>query len=179
MRHNFGYIGSLSNGVTLLLPCGYGFDYSTTFRDMAPSGPNGLLFRRELGKFFGLRLSRGMAFRPLGLRTGSTSSLRVGGPALLPLTATTIVSIVVGITVGAPLLFLCNSALSVQNVWVTTGHAPRGITAITLRVTEALAVFALYGSFGSLIRFNCHSETTERSQTAYLADKRPRELPSL
>ena len=95
----------------------------------------------------------GLAFRPLGLRTDSTSSLRVSGPALLPLTATAIVSSVVGIAVSAPLLFLSNRALSVRNVWATTGHEPRGITAITLRVTEALAVFALNGSLGSLIRF--------------------------
>ena len=107
---------------------------------MAPSGSHGLLLRRELGRLFGLRLRLGLAFRPLGLRTGSTSSLRVSGPALLPLTATAIVSSVVGVTVSAPLLFLSNRALSVRNVWATTGHAPRGITAITLRVTEALAV---------------------------------------
>ena len=178
-RRNFSYIGSLSNGLTLLRPCGCGCDYSTTFRDMAPSGPHGLLLRRELGRLFDLRLRRGMAFGPLGLWTGSMRSLRVTGPALLPVTATTIVCSVVGITYSAPLLFLCNRALSVRNVWATMGHASRGIPAIRLRVTEALAVFALYGSFGSLIRFNCHSETTERSQTAYLADKRPRELPSL
>ena len=98
-------------------------------------------------------------------------SLRVGGPALLSLTATTIVSSVVGIIVGASLLILCKRALPVRNAWATTGHAPRGITEITLRMTEALAVFALYASLGSLIRFNCHSETTERRQTAYLADK--------
>ena len=112
-----------------------------------------------------------MAFRPLGLRISSTSSLRVGGPALLSLTATTIVSRVVGIKVGAPLLFLCNSAISVRNVWASTGRVLRGITAIMLRVTEALAVFALCGFLGSLVCFKCHSNTTQRSQTAHLADK--------
>ena len=141
--------------------------------------PNGLLLRRELGRLFGLRLPRGMAFRPLGLRTRSTNSLRVGYSALLTLTATKIVSSVVGITVGATLLFLCNRDLSVRNLWATTGHAPRRITAITLRATEALAVFALYGSLGSLIRFNCHSETTERRQTTHLADKAPRATVTL
>jgi hypothetical protein len=36
-----------------------------------------------------------------------------------------------------------DKANAIRNVWATTGHAPRGITAITLRVTEALAVFAV------------------------------------
>ena len=128
---------------------------------MAPSGPHDLQLWRA-GEAFWPRLRGGMVFRFLGLRTGSTSSLRDGGPVLLPLTATKIVSSVVGITVGEPLLLLCNSSLSVRDVWATTGHAARGITAVTLRVTEALAVFALYGSLRSLVRFNCHSETTER-----------------
>ena len=158
-RRNFSYFISLSDGLTLLHLFGSGFEDSTTFRDMAPSGPHDLLLRRELGRLFGLWLRGGMAFRPLGLRTGNTSLLRGGGPALLPLTAIKIVSSVVGITVGAPLLFLCNSALFSRNVWAITGHAHRGITAITLCVTKALAVFALYGFLGSLIRFNCHSET--------------------
>ena len=132
-RCNFCYFCNLSDGFapSHLFRCG--FDYFPTFGDMAPSGPHGLLLWRELGRLFGLRLHRGMAFRPLGLRTSSMSSFRVGGPTLLPLTATTIVSSVVGVTVDAPLLLLCHSALSVRNVWATTGHAPRGITAITLR----------------------------------------------
>ena len=67
-----------------------------------------------------------MAFRPLNLRNGSLSSLKIGGSALRPLTANTIVSSVVGVTVGAPLLLLCHGALPVQNVWTTTGHTPRG-----------------------------------------------------
>ena len=158
---NLSYFCNLSDGPALLRLCGCGFDNSTTFRDIALSGPHGLLLRRELGWRLGLRLRRGGAFRPLGPRTGSTSSVRVCGPALLPLTATTIVSSVVGITVGAPLLSHCNRALCVRNVWATTGQAHRGLTAITLRVTEALAVFAQYGSLRSLIPFNCHSQTTE------------------
>ena len=113
-----------------------------TIRPLLETWLHGLLLRRELGRHFGLRLRLGLAFRPLGLRTGSTSSLRVSGPAFLPLTATVIVSSVVGITVSAPLLFPCNRALSVRNLWATTGHAPRAITAIMLRVNEALAVFA-------------------------------------
>ena len=172
-RHNFRYFSSLSDGLALLRLCECGFEYSTTFRDMVPSGPHGLLLRRELGRLFGLRLCHVMAFRPLDLRTGSTGSLRVGGFASIPLTATMIVSSVVVITVGALLLFLCNSALSFQNVWATTGHARRGIIAITLCITEALAVFAQYGSLGSLICLNCHSETTESYETAHLADKGP------
>ena len=106
-RRNFNFIDSRSNDLTLLCPCGYGFEYSATFRDMVPSGPLGLPLRRELGRLFGRRLCRGMVIRPVGLSTVNRSSLRVGGPALLPLTATTIVSSVVGITVGTPLLFLC------------------------------------------------------------------------
>ena len=74
---------------------------------------------RELGRIFCLRLRRGMPFRSLGLRTESTSLLRFGGPALVPLTSTMIVSSVVGVTVGAPLLLLCYSALFVRNVWAT------------------------------------------------------------
>ena len=101
---------------------------------------------------FGLKFRRGMVFSPLGLRTGCTSSLRVGGPALLPLTANTIVSSVVGVTFGAPILLLCNSALPVRNVRASIGHAPWGITTSTLRVTNVLAVFTLYGSLGSLDR---------------------------
>ena len=139
-RRNFSYIDSLSNVLVLLHLSGCSFDFSTTLRYVTLTGPLGLLLRRELGRRFGLRLCRGMAFRPLGFMTGSTSLLSVDGPALLPLTTTTIVSSVVGITVGAPLLFLYNSAISVRNVWATTGHALRVITAITPCVTEALAV---------------------------------------
>jgi hypothetical protein len=105
---------------------------------MAPSGIHPLLFKREFWLLLDLRLCCGISLRPLGFTTGSTSSLCVCGPALLPLMATTIVSSVVGIAVGAPLLFLCNSALSVRNVWASTGHAPREITAITLRVTRTV-----------------------------------------
>jgi hypothetical protein len=112
-RCNFSYFSSLSDGLALLRFCGCGFDDSTSFTDMAPSGLHGLLLRRELGRPFVLRLRRGLTFRPLGLMTDSTSSLRVSGPALLPLTATAIVSSVVGITVSAPLPFLGNRALSV------------------------------------------------------------------
>ena len=85
-----------------------------------------------------------MAFRPLGLRTGITSLLRVGGPALLPLTTTTIDGSVFGVIVGAPFLLFCHSALPVRIVWATSGHAPRAIATITLRVTEALADIILY-----------------------------------
>ena len=172
-RPNFSYFSSLCDGLALLHLCGCGFDNSPTFRDKPPSGRHGLLLWRELGRLFDLRLRRRMAFRPLGLWTGSTSSLSVSGPALLPLTATAIVCIVVGIAISAPLLFIYNSAHSVRNVWATTGHAHPGITAITLRVTEALARFALYRSLASLIRFNYHSETTERRSVVHLADKRP------
>ena len=89
------------------------------------------------------------------------------------LAATTTVSSVIGVTVGATFLLLCNSALPVRNVWATTDHAPRGITTIMLRVTEALAVFTLYRLLGSLISFNCHSLTTERRQSTHIADKWP------
>ena len=92
-----------------------GFDYFPTFRDMVPSGVHSLLLRRELGRPFGLRFRRGMAFRSLGLKNGNTMSLRVGDSALLPLTATTIVSIMVGGTVGAR-FSLCHSELPVRKV---------------------------------------------------------------
>ena len=89
--------------------------------------PHALLLRRELGRLYGLRLRCGLVFRPLGLRNGSTSALRIGGSGLLPLTSTTIVSSVVGVTVGASIPFLLHSVLPVQYVWITIGHAPRGI----------------------------------------------------
>ena len=121
----------------------------------------------------GLRLRCGLAFRPLSLRNGSTSTLRTGGSALLPLTANTIISSVVDVTVNALPLFLCHRALLVRNVWATTGQAPRGLTTITLRGTKALTGFRMYGFLGSRVGINCPSETTERCQSARLADKQP------
>ena len=45
-----------------------------------------------------------MALKPLSLGKDSTSTLRIGGSALLTLTGTTKASSVVGVTVGAPFL---------------------------------------------------------------------------
>ena len=51
------------------------------------------------------------------------------------------------------------------------GHTPRWITAITLRLTKALAVLTLNGSLGSSVRVHRDSETTERRYGAHLAYK--------
>ena len=131
------------------------------------------------GETFGLRLSRGMVFRPLSLRTSSTISLRIGGSTLLRLTATTIVISVVSVTVGAPFLLLCHSLLPVRSTWATTRQISLRVTTITFRVTEALAGFTLYETLGSLVSFDCHSDSTERRHSAHVADNGIREPPSL
>ena len=173
LRRNFSYIDSLSNDLALLRPCGCGSDYSTTFRDMAPSGIHPLMFKRELGLLLGLRLRCGISLRPLGLWFGSMSSLRIGGSALLPLTATTIVSSMVRIAVGTSFLFVCHRALSIRNEWASTGHTSRRVTTITLRVTKAQAVFALCGFLRIPISIDYHSENTQRRKSTHLANTSP------
>ena len=120
-RRNLHYSVILNDGFALLLHFGCGFEYLTTFRDIAPSGVHPLLLRRELGLLSGIRLHSGIAFRHLGLGFGSMNSLRIISFAFLSPAATTIVGNVVRITVGTPFLFLCHRALPIQNVWTSTG----------------------------------------------------------
>jgi hypothetical protein len=140
---------------------------------MAPTEIHPLLFKRELRLLLGLRLHCRIMLRPLVLRFGSVGLLRIGGSGLLPLTATTIVSSMVRVAVDTPFLFLCHRALYIRNVWPTTDHTSWRVTTIMLHMTKALAVFALYGSLGSPVCIDCHSETTERRQSTHLANKGP------
>jgi hypothetical protein len=61
--------------------------------------------------------------------------------------------------------------IQAEEQWALTGHTPRWITAITHRVTEALAVLTLNGSLGCSVRVHRDSETAERRYGAHLVVK--------
>jgi len=55
----------------------------------------------------------------------------------------------------------------------TTRDAPGRVSAVTLRVSEALAAFALQGTLWSHVRHHRHSQTAEFGDRSHLGHFRP------
>jgi hypothetical protein len=96
-------------------------------------------------------------------------SLCSGRLCFFPLTATTIVSSVVSSAATALQLLIWSDTLS---GWVSipASHTPRCIAAVTLRVSEALAAFALQRPFKIVVSLYFYSQTAELGERSHFCD---------